>query len=226
MTFTESKVAGLCVLTRELVRSSDPPAQEVVRADLSAACASFIDTAFLDQNGAGTPDVAPPSITFAATTIVSTGINAAAFSTDFQALVAAISTNLTQPALIMKPRGAMNIELTRDVGATGGSIAKISVITSENVPKDAAGHDIIVLIDGAEVLLADGPVELSASEQALVEMAAPATHPVSASTVLRSTWQQDLLGVKCLKFLNWQRRRENCVAVLAGIDLPVAAPAA
>ena len=47
-----------------------------------------------------------------------------------------------------------------------------------------------------------------------------------ASMVLTSTRQAGLVGLKCIQFVRRQRRRETSVAILTGIDLPAAAPAA
>lgn len=47
-----------------------------------------------------------------------------------------------------------------------------------------------------------------------------------ASLVLTSTRQAGLVGLDCTVFVRWQRRRETSVAILTGIDLPAASPAA
>jgi hypothetical protein len=127
-------------------------------------------------------------------TIVASGSDAVSFARDFAALIELVETNLVSLVLLMRPRLAtqlsgLNIQLTRNVGATGGDISLIPVITSAGVPQGVDGKDMIVLLDSAELLLADDGIEMSASEQAIVQMLTTPDNPLAASSVLQSLWQ-------------------------------------
>jgi hypothetical protein len=224
ITFKAAKMASIVALTKELVQSSDPDATGIVREDLTAAVVQFSDQSFLDPSIDGIANVRPASITFGAPTVASTGTTAAAFAADLKALLDLITTNFTAPFLVMRPKtaislGVMDSQLTRNVGANGGTIAGIPVITSANVPVDgdSPGDNTIILIDAAEIFMNDGAIELDASDKATIELNSSASDPVTTGTVLTSLWQTNLLAVKVIRFLNWQRRREGAVAVLTGV---------
>jgi hypothetical protein len=78
---------------------------------------------------------------------------------------------------------------------------------------------MIILLDSAEILLADAGVEFSTSEQATVQMSTTPDSPVTASTELVSLWQHDLLGILCTRYVYWARRRDGAVAFLSGFSL-------
>jgi Phage capsid family len=78
---------------------------------------------------------------------------------------------LGAPYLIMKRSTAIALAQLRstngdhsfpDVGAMGGEIWGVPVLTSESAPADSnsPADNIIVLVDAAEVLLAEGPIDL------------------------------------------------------------------
>ena len=60
----------------------------------------------------------------------------------------------------------MDTQLTRNVGAKGGDIAGIPVITSANTPSDGDSpcEDMIILIDAGEIFMNEGGIELDAKE--------------------------------------------------------------
>ena len=67
-----SKVAGIIVLTEELVRLSNPSAEALVRADMVAGIAAFLDQQFIDPAVAAVAGVNPASITNGAPTAAAT----------------------------------------------------------------------------------------------------------------------------------------------------------
>ncbi|MBR1231976.1 phage major capsid protein [Bradyrhizobium sp. AUGA SZCCT0182] len=224
MTFESSKIGGIVVFTDELARSAEPDAPELIRQDLAGAVAEFSDVAFLDPTIAEVVGVSPASITYGAPTVASTGTTADAFAADFRALCALIETNMIAPYLVMKATtaialAAMNVQLTRNVGAKGGNIAGIPVIISASTPTDSnsPSDGTIILIDAAEVFMNEGGLEFDASKNAIVQMSNAPDSPVTAATQMQSLWQNNLIGVLVRRYIRWERRRENSVAVLTGV---------
>jgi HK97 family phage major capsid protein len=58
-----AKVADVVVMTNELVRFSSPSAEQLVRDDLTAQIAQFLDIAFIDPTKAAVAGVSPASVT-------------------------------------------------------------------------------------------------------------------------------------------------------------------
>jgi hypothetical protein len=63
----------------------------------------------------------------------------------------------------------------------------------------------------------DGQVTIDTSSEASVQMDSAPTYPVSASTVLISAFQQNLLLIRAERFVNWKRARDASVAVLGNV---------
>lgn len=227
MTFATSKIGGIVVLTKELATAGDPDSAQLIRQDLSAAVAQFSDQSFLDPALAAVDDVSPASITNGASSVASTGTTAAAFRDDFRALCNLVTSNMTAPYLVMKPTTALALaslgdssNLLKNISAKGGDVAGIPVIVSANTPNDAdsPGDDLIILIDAAEVFMNEGSIELDASENTIVEMSSVPDSPPTASTVLRSLWQSDLIALLVKRYIRWQPRRSGAVAILTGVN--------
>lgn len=220
--FTHSKIAGLVVVTDELARSTDPVAENLVQRDLTNAVIAFSDGQFLDPAVAAVADVSPASITYGADEIESTGNTAAEIEADLKATVAvlvAAGIEMASPYWVMKPTTALHLASLRVVGGerafpnvtvVGGDIWGIPVLTT------VAAGDRIVLLDAAEVLFADDGIDLDSSGQANVEMVTNPGTP-TASTVLVSMWQMNLVGLMVRRYVRWRRRREGAVAYISGV---------
>jgi hypothetical protein len=103
--------------------------------------------------------------------------------------------------------------------ATGGTLYGMTVIASESVPAEGgspAGNRII-LVKPSEILVADeGGVLLDVSREASVQMNTTPDNPATASTVMVSFWQNNLVGLRAERFINWVRRRSEAVVVIEG----------
>jgi HK97 family phage major capsid protein len=162
--FTFSKIATTLVLSQELIKNSDPAAELVLRNDMTHAIVAFMDVSFLDPTVAAVADQSPASITNGATEITASGTTATAIAADLHRLFAAITTKLVAPYLVMKPSTAVwlaSLDAGKSfpkVGAAGGEIWGVPVITSGNTPSDANSptEGIIILVDAAEIMVADG----------------------------------------------------------------------
>jgi hypothetical protein len=62
----------------------------------------------------------------------------------------------------------------------------------------------------------DGGVNIDVSREASVQMDSAPDNPPTASTVLVSFWQNNLVGIRAERFINWRRRRDAAVAFIQG----------
>jgi HK97 family phage major capsid protein len=219
-----SKAAGIIVLTEELVRLSNPSAEALVRADMIAGIAQFLDSQFIDPAVAAVAGVNPASITNGAPTAAATTNPLA----DVLGLINHFATNnipVEGLTLIMSPSNALALSfytvgssaqrLFPDLGMTGGSIQGITVVTSQ-----AAGTNIIA-VQPSFVLFADeGGVTIDASREASLQMDSAPDAPPTATTVLVSLWQNNLVGLRAERFVNWKRAITNAVKYLTAATYP------
>jgi hypothetical protein len=90
--------------------------------------------------------------------------------------------------------------------ANGGSILGIPTYTSQ-----VAGTTVALVLPGEIMYADDGGVNIDVSREASVEMSTTPTSPVAAATVLVSLWQQNLVGLRAERFINWKRARLSAV---------------
>ncbi|MBB3020663.1 HK97 family phage major capsid protein [Microvirga lupini] len=211
--FEHSKVAGIIVLTKELVRSSDPAAEAVVMRDLVGGIAQFTDEQLLDPTVTET-GIRPASITNGLTAIPSTDPEA-----DLYALTGALSAAGAQflaPYFIMSPKNALALAALRNsqgasvfpnVNVLGGDIWGIPVLVSAN-----AG-DQITLLDAAELMLADGAVELDIAQEAALQMR---DDPVDGAVQMVSLFQANSVGFRGIRTIRWKMRNPGAVAYVSG----------
>jgi HK97 family phage major capsid protein/HK97 family phage prohead protease len=219
VTLGVSKAAGIIVLTEELVKLSNPSAEDTVRREMIAGIAKFLDQQFIDPAVAAVLNVSPASITNGTTAIASTG-NALE---DIAALVAtftAADVPLEGVALIMSPTNAFTLGIAQTatgspmfpgVGAGGGNLLGINVITST-----LAGTNVI-LVQPDYILYADeGGVQVDVSREASVQMDSAPDNPATGTTVLTSLWQNNLVGLRAERWVNWVRAILPAVKYVSG----------
>lgn len=212
------KIAGIVVLTEELVRLSSPSAEETVRRDLVEQIAAFMDDQFLDPNVTAVAGINPASITNGVTPTPSTGTEAIDLWTDMNSALAAFdSTDLGTAGLtvLMPPAVARGISSLRNlvggpefaVTPQGGTLMGFPVIVSTSVPAST-----IVLIKADEILVADdGQARLDASNQATLNMGGVSpTEPASFNL-----WQRNCIGLRAERWITWVRRRDAAVALIS-----------
>ena len=78
------------------------------------------------------------------------------------------------------------------------------------------------------ILLADdGDVSIDVSREASLQMDSAPMSPADATTVLTSLWQNNLVGLRAERFINWQRASVKAVNfVQSALYVPAAASAA
>lgn len=232
-----AKAAGIIVLTDELVRASNPSAEALVRQDLIATMTEFLDKDFVDPDKAAAAGVSPASITNGLTPVVASGTGADHLRADvravFQKFVDA-KISVAGAVWIMSTTDALAISMLQNplgqpefpgLSATGGTFFGLPVVTSENIPAEIgevgppavpAGSRLI-LVKPSEILLADdGGVTLDASREASLQMDSAPDSPATATTVLVSLWQHNMVGIRAERFINWKRRRAAAVAYITG----------
>lgn len=225
------KVAGIVPITEELLRFSNPAAEGIIRDALIASVAYLTDRDFLDPSKAETTGVSPASLTNGVTPIAATGITADALRSDMGDLLATYLGLNQSPAgltLVMTASQAMRLSLMRntlgqrefpDISMSGGTLEGIPVVTSENIvatgssPTD--GYPIIA-INAPEVMIADdGGVAIDVSREASLQMDTAPDSPETASTVMVSLWQRNMVAIKAERFITWKKRRTGAVQFIS-----------
>lgn len=225
-----AKAAGIVVITKELAVLSSPAATELVQSDMLGAMAQFLDQQFINPNVAAVANVSPASITNGAGNIVqSTGATLALFEADLANLITGFVSNeidIGSAVFICTPYTAMKIGMLRTtqgelayptINAAGGTLLGIPVLTTNAVPSSTSPGSILALVATPEIFLADeGGVELDASEEASLEMV---DNPSGAAASLVSLWQNNLIGLRAERMINWQRRRTYAVGYIDNLHL-------
>lgn len=227
ITLRFNKLAGIVVISDELARLSTPSAEAIIRQDLVAQIAQFTDDSFINPAYAAITDVRPASVTNDAPSIPASGTDADALRADVRALYATfIAANLSTAgaAWVMTSTQAMAIGMIQNplgqtefpgIGADGGTLLGLPVLTSEVVPSDSNGS-IIVLVKQSEILLADeGGVTVDVSREASLQMNST---PAAGAQQLTSLWQNNLLGIRAERMITWRKRRPQAVAYISGAN--------
>jgi HK97 family phage major capsid protein len=203
------KAGVITVLSKELLKVSDPDAERTIRETVVNGLASFIDLQFLLPTVTLAADLRPAAITNGATEVVTTGTSAAQINADLGALLAAVTTPGPR-TWIMRAGTAARIAAT--IGGTAAmdvpkTLFGMPLILSANSPAQ------ITLVDPSQILYSDdGGIELTRSEQAAIQMDdAPASPPVAA-TVMTSLWQMNLWAIRAIRWVAWLRAQAGSVA--------------
>jgi len=210
-----AKAAGIIVLTEELVRVSSPSAEAIVRADMIAGIAQFLDQQFIDPAIAAVANVSPASITNGAPTVISTN-NALKDIATLIGMLTTANIPIGGVALIMSETNGFALGMVRDpqgnrmfpgVSSQGGSIDGINVITSN------VAAQLVIAVQPNLILYADdGGVTIDVSREASVQMDTAPMSPADATTVLTNFWQNNLVGLRAERFINWNRAITASVA--------------
>ncbi len=218
-TLTYSKVAGIIVMSDELIKLSDPKAEAIVRQDMIEQCAKFLDEQFI-QVGISAGTTSPASITNSVSSPTATGTTAAALLHDLNIALATFDNNADGLVIVTTPALARGISLLLttlgnrqfpEMTPTGGSLLGYPVIVSASVDSGT-----VVIFKPSDILLADdGTVRLDSSNQATLDM-------TGGSSPAFSLWQRNCTAIRAERGIKWQKRRANVVAV---IDTAAYAPA-
>lgn len=217
-TLTFAKAAGIVVITVELARFSSPAAEDTIRNDMIKGMAAFLDVEFTDPTKAAVTNVSPGSITNGVTPLTTAGTSPANARTDMIALLNAIAiANLpvSQVVFIMSETNALALSsalnplgqpLFPTMGAAGGTAQGMTVVASQ-----AVGSNVIALVPDAILLADEGGVNIDMSTEASVQLDSAPDNPAVATTILTSLWQNNLIGLRCERFINWKKARAGAV---------------
>lgn len=236
-TFGEYKVANIAVLTQEQARFSSPSAELLVRNELAAACLERLDRDFVDPNKAISANVSPASITNGIVNLNSTGT---ALTNVLQDVTLAMNSfadvNIAPTHWIMSVRNAIALSLMvtstgvrafPEMSANGGTFAGLPVIVSNYVVHGTPQNSFVVLVSAPNIWVADdGGFTIDASREASLEMndaptmsSGPLGSPVGATgSVVVSMFQTNSVAIRCERFINWARKRNEAVAWIDDVN--------
>jgi len=231
ITMRFAKQVSLVVTTDELVRFSNPSAQETVRTDMARAISQFGDEQALDPDVAAVSNVSPASLTNGATKINFSAATIAGVDSDVAKIYGELANNnipLTGCVWVMSPRTAIGLSTLRttngvlaypDVGPEGGTFKGYPVLTTNNIHISAvsANETYAVFMNPSEIFLSDdGAMTVDMSSEASLEMSdAPAGGAVS----LVSLYQNNLIALRAERYINYLPRHTHAVVVWDGITL-------
>lgn len=225
------KVANIAVVTEELVRDSSPSADSLLRDQLVAALAARLDIDFIDPDKVAVAGVSPASILNGVAELSSSGSDAEAIRADFRRLFAPFitaSNPATSAVLIMSATTALALSLMTNAlgqqefpGITmkGGTFLGVPVIVSEYMANNGGSSGAVVaLVNASDIYFADeGGFSIDLSREASVQMDDSPDNPTTASTVLVSLWQRNLVGFRAERTVSWARRRSTSVSWLGSV---------
>jgi len=222
------KVGAIRVLTVELMRNAVAGSDALIAADAAASLVEALDTALIDPANGGVPGETPASIASGAPSISSSGSSVAQIDHDLELMVqslVAAEMSLASATWVMSPTTAVSLALKRGpdgapsypgVTARGGQLLGLPILTSSSCSASGSpGERFLALVEQSEILVADdggGRIELTTN--ATLQMS---DAPVAGSTQQVSLWQNNLVGLKSVRFVNWRRRRTGAVAVLRDV---------
>jgi HK97 family phage major capsid protein len=212
------KIAGILTFTYELARSSEPSAEQTFRDEMIAGISQFMDAQFIDPAITLIAGVRPASITNGVTGIPATTDPLADISNLLNTFVTA-QIPISGVVLIMSESNAFMLSAQRNamgdptfpgVSTTGGTINGIPVITSS-----AAGTNIIGVVPRYVLYADDGGVTVDVSREASLQMVDNPAAP-DATTVFRSLWQDNLVGLRAERFTAWIKAHASAVNMITG----------
>jgi len=212
------KIAGILTFTYELARSSEPSAEQTFREEMIAGISGFMDAQFIDPAVALVAGVKPASITNGVTGITATSDPLTDLTTLLNSFVTA-NIPIAGVVLIMSESNAFMLSSQRTLNGeavfpglsiTGGSINGVPIIASS-----AAGTNIIALVPRYILYADDGGVTVDVSREASLQMVDNPGTP-DATTVFRSLWQDNLVGLRAERFTAWIKAHANAVNMITG----------
>lgn len=229
-----AKAAGMVVLDKELIMSSSPSAELLVRNDMAKSIAQFLDVQFIAPDYAAVANVSPASMTNGVVPTAATGTASANLRTDSQTLFNTFDVNnlegggffwVTTP----KQARAMSMMLTSlgtllypTVTPEGGTFMGYPLIVSGSAmqvgsPVSGEGN-LLVLMHAPSIAMADeGGITIDASEEAAIQMLDNPTNTSTGSTTattMVSMFQTNSVALRATRFINWSKRRSFAVAYI------------
>lgn len=223
ITLRQTKLAKIVVITEDLARFSNPAAESVIRQDLLEGIQEKLDTDFTNPAITLQAGVRPASIFNGADTAGASGTAIANVIADFKDALATFITAgipVSRVHVLMTDSLAVALSLMRTtldapafpgMSPSGGTVLGFGVTVSQAVP---SGH--IEFFAPSEVLLADDSgADISISNQASVFMDDGGS---PSSTTVTSLWQENKMGIRAERFVNWALRRDDSTYYITSAD--------
>ena len=205
------KLAGIAILTDELLKRNSYSADKMVLNDLIESAAQLIDSTFIDDQAQTA--VRPAGILEGATKVESTGNDATAIKADLAKLrISFISKNLSLDGayyIMSESRACLWAELTNPLGAPEfpGLQAPTGQKTLNGLPviESETADDVVTLFKPSELYLADeGGVETAYSDQATIDVNGTAVN----------LWQENKFAIRAERYITWAKRRPIAAAYI------------
>lgn len=227
-----TKMAGLVTVDDELMRSSSPSAELLVRDDLAESISVFMDQSFIDPNYGGQTNIQPASMLYGVTPVTPTGTTAAFLQADIATLFAtAIAANLNPSSgvWVMSPTTALKLSLMLTslgqpqyptISINGGTLFGMPVIVSQSAKIAGSPQygEMIVLLFEREIFVADdGQVTIAISNEAALELKDNPTNSGSGgetATSMVSMFQTVSHAIRAVRYINWAKRRTQAAAFI------------
>ena len=204
------KCAAFLAVSQELLRSSVPSALVVLQRELQTAIARCTNSVFL------------PILTSGATSFVSSGTSASAVRQDLRTLLATVSSGAGSKLVFIVTRTiAEALSMIGDSSGgpafpnatvNGGQIGGVPVIVA-----DEAVSGEIILCDSSQVAAGQEGLKLDTTNEAMIQLDTVGDSPVTASTVMSSLWQLNLVAIKAERFIGAKVLRSDAVAKVTGV---------
>lgn len=215
MTLSKSKIAGIVLLSDELVRFSNPKADTLVRDDLVKSTAEFIDDQFFDPDKAESDD-SPASVLNGVAATPSTGETAEAYEADLFALLQSLTDqgiSISGATWVMSETRAAKLSMMRDALGRkyfeGMNLQGQSYLMTLPVEISAAAEDKIALVLPSEILLADdGSMDFSVSSEATINLG------TDAAPNWINLYQNNLMAIRGERFIRWKKRRAQAAGYI------------
>lgn len=226
-----AKVAGITVLTEDLIKMARPDAESVVRNALVKCVRERIDIDFIDPDVTAILNVRPASMTNGVAPLTSAGSTPADINTDIRALLAAVLGPGGSPSgvvLIMPTSVALSLAMTTNalgqqvfpgMSITGGTMVGIKVVVSDYAAQlggsPSYGNVVVALNAGAVLLAEDGDITVDTSREATIEMSDTPGNPAGKSL---SLWQTNSVGLRAERWITWGKARPNAAAWMSNVS--------
>ena len=207
LTLTKSKVAGIVLLSDELVRFSNPKADGLVLDDLLKSTATFIDSQFFDPDKAESDD-SPASILSGVVAVPSSGVTGAAIEADLALVMGQITDaglSLEGATWVMSETRAAQLSMLRDALGKkyfeGMNINGTKELVTLPVEISAACVDKIALVLPGQILLADDDsMDFAISTEATINMG------TDAAPNWVNLYENNLMAIRAERFIRWKPR--------------------
>jgi hypothetical protein len=183
---------------------------------------------------AGVSDVEPASVSVAAPDFTSSGTDSAAWTSDLNLLVQSLVDNgsdLSSASFIMSTTCARYLRTLQTSGnytfpgARLNGVGEIwgipQIASSALVTVGSPLENYLLLADCSQIWLAEGPVEIAASNVTALQLddAPTGSSSTPTATSVISMYQTGTVAVKATMYTNWSVSAATAVATLRGFTL-------